>query len=62
MALTSRKILSSLKVLTLIPFNGDLDMRVVAIISISDNPNVIINRLLPNPAPMATPYDPAAAA
>src|SRR6266487_1324095 len=61
-AVVSRKILSSLNELTFIFLIGFFERRVVAIMSIIDNPSVIINTLLPNPAPRAIPYEPLEAA
>src|SRR5688500_17802315 len=54
--------MSFLKVLTSVCLRGALDSLVVAIINIIANPSVIINKLLSRPEPIATPYDPFAAA
>ena len=62
MAVTTRRILSSLNSLTSMNFCGALESLVVAIINIIDNPNVIMNKLLPSADPIAVPYAPSFAA
>ena len=61
-AVITSRILSSLNSFTSMNFCGALESLVVAIIDIIDNPNVIMNKLLPSAEPIAVSYEPSFAA